>query len=251
MAFQLGIPRFRKYKFFGNNVWGNIYILKKFRAKDVVFSRINKRLTLKHILVNPVKLRQKRKSFRTLCLYMSLECKRYYHSMRETQFRRILRKSVKGIFDNLIRSPDRLVNLLELRLDGLLLKTGLFSHPAYVRHLVKYRHILVDGKVVDYTSSVLKIGSVISFGNNVVAVNLLLNLLRIMYKINLTATRLDIKDYGYLFYPFYVINRLCYLSFCLKTLTIRVIAAPTYVKNVYYPFGMDISKIYGGYPFIR
>lgn len=90
------------------------------------------------ITVNPVKLRQKKLSLRSLCLYLSMQLKRYYHNIREGQFRNILRKAVKRSLEDcwsLRKNHDRLLSLLDLRLDGLLFKTGLFSHPQYLRHL--------------------------------------------------------------------------------------------------------------------
>ncbi len=251
MAFQLNKPRYRKYKFFGNNLWGRLFVSKKFRSKDVIFARISKKLTLKAISVNPVKLRQKRKSFRTLCLYSSLALKRYYHNMRETQFRRILRKSVKGVVKKLIRTPDRLLTMLELRLDGLLLKMGLFSHPAQIRHFVRYGHILVNGQKVNFPSVVLDVGSIISFANTKLAFLLLHNFIRSMIKLKVRAKRLKVDNYHFLYFPLIVANRVCYLHLCYRTLTIAILDKPTYSRNVYYPFVLDAKKVLAGYPYVR
>ncbi|WP_336659532.1 30S ribosomal protein S4 [Leucobacter sp. USHLN153] len=56
---------------------------------------------------------------------------------------------------------ENLVEILEMRLDALVLRSGLARTTAQARQLVVHRHILVDGKIVDRPSFRVKPGQLI------------------------------------------------------------------------------------------
>lgn len=58
-------------------------------------------------------------------------------------------------------SGNTLVELLEMRLDALVLRAGFARTTAQARQMVVHRHILVDGKLVDRPSFRVKPGQVI------------------------------------------------------------------------------------------
>jgi small subunit ribosomal protein S4 len=68
-------------------------------------------------------------------------------------------------FEEARREPgmtgEALVELLEMRLDALVLRSGFARTTAQARQAVVHRHILVDGKLVDRPSFRVKPGQVI------------------------------------------------------------------------------------------
>lgn len=130
-----------------SNLWGRLFLSKRFREKEVLFARFNRQLTLKVLRVNPVKLRQRRLSLGGQCLVESLRFKRFHFNIREHQFRKLVGYAVRkpANFRKPSYAQDILVTLLESRLDTLLSRTGLFPTPQMVRQLISYREIMVDG----------------------------------------------------------------------------------------------------------
>lgn len=65
-------------------------------------------------------------------------------------------KQLRIVFEEARRTPgltgENLVELLEMRLDALVLRAGFARTTAQARQLVVHRHILVDGKIVDRPS---------------------------------------------------------------------------------------------------
>ncbi|MPV49354.1 MULTISPECIES: 30S ribosomal protein S4 [unclassified Pseudactinotalea] len=82
---------------------------------------------------------------------------RAQYGLREVQLRRV--------FDEARREPyltgESLVELLEMRLDALVLRAGFGRTIAQARQAVTHRHILVDGKIVDRPSYRVKVGQVV------------------------------------------------------------------------------------------
>ena len=82
---------------------------------------------------------------------------RAQYGIREAQFR--------NTFDEARRLPgltgDTFVELLEMRLDALVLRAGFARTTAQARQLVVHRHILVDGQLVDRPSFRVKPGQLI------------------------------------------------------------------------------------------
>jgi len=72
---------------------------------------------------------------------------------------------LKIAFNEARRSPgltgENLVELLEMRLDALVLRAGFARTTAQARQFVVHRHILVDGKLVDRPSFRVKPGQLI------------------------------------------------------------------------------------------
>ena len=82
---------------------------------------------------------------------------RAQYGIREAQFR--------NTFDEARRLPgltgDTFVELLEMRLDALVLRSGFARTIAQARQAVVHRHILVDGKLVDRPAFRVKPGQTI------------------------------------------------------------------------------------------
>ena len=93
----------------------------------------------------------------------------YAVSLREKQRLRaqygILEKQVRIAFEEARRTAgltgENLVELLEMRLDALVLRAGFARTISQARQFVVHRHILVDGKLVDRPSFRVKPGQLI------------------------------------------------------------------------------------------
>ncbi|MGO3733598.1 MAG: 30S ribosomal protein S4 [Canibacter sp.] len=74
----------------------------------------------------------------------------------------IREKQLRIVFDEARRQSgltgENLVELLEMRLDALVLRAGFARTQSQARQLVVHRHILVDGKIVDRPSFRVKPG---------------------------------------------------------------------------------------------
>ncbi|QNE34069.1 30S ribosomal protein S4 [Leifsonia shinshuensis] len=77
----------------------------------------------------------------------------------------ILEKQIRIAFEEARRSQgltgENLVELLEMRLDALVLRAGFARTISQARQFVVHRHILVDGKIVDRPSFRVKPGQLI------------------------------------------------------------------------------------------
>ena len=82
---------------------------------------------------------------------------RAQYGLREVQLQRVFEEARKesGL------TGESLVELLEMRLDALVLRAGFARTIAQARQAVVHRHILVDGKLVDRPSFRVKPGQVI------------------------------------------------------------------------------------------
>ena len=82
---------------------------------------------------------------------------RAQYGIREAQLQRVFKEArrEKGL------TGESLVELLEMRLDALVLRSGFARTIAQARQVVVHRHILVDGKVVDRPSFRVKPGQTI------------------------------------------------------------------------------------------
>ena len=82
---------------------------------------------------------------------------RAQYGIRESQLRTIFKEArrIEG------QTGENLVELLEMRLDALVLRSGFARTIAQARQAVVHRHILVDGKIVDRPSFQVKPGQVI------------------------------------------------------------------------------------------
>jgi len=82
---------------------------------------------------------------------------RAQYGIREAQLRRTFKEAKRA--DGL--TGENLVELLEMRLDALVLRAGLARTIAQSRQLVVHRHIMVDGQRVDRPSYRIKPGQMI------------------------------------------------------------------------------------------
>lgn len=83
---------------------------------------------------------------------------RAQYGVREAQLRRAVAEAKRR--DG--RTGDVLVQLLELRLDAVVLRSGMARTVAHARQIVVHRHVLVDGHVVDRPSYRVQPGQVVS-----------------------------------------------------------------------------------------
>lgn len=82
---------------------------------------------------------------------------RAQYGIREAQLLKVFKeaRSEKAL------TGESLVELLEMRLDALVLRSGIARTNAQARQMVVHRHVLVDGKLVDRPSFRVKPGQVI------------------------------------------------------------------------------------------
>jgi small subunit ribosomal protein S4 len=85
--------------------------------------------------------------------------KRMY-GVRERQFRRYVREAQRSRE----RTGDRLLEMLERRLDNVLFRLGFATTRAQARQFVSHGHVLVDGRRVTIASYRVKPGQVIGIG---------------------------------------------------------------------------------------
>jgi small subunit ribosomal protein S4 len=83
--------------------------------------------------------------------------KRIY-GLLERQFKNYFQKALKQKG----RTGENLIKLLERRLDNVVYRLGFAPSRKAARQLVRHRHILVDGNIVDIPSYLLKPGQVVS-----------------------------------------------------------------------------------------
>lgn len=82
---------------------------------------------------------------------------RAQYGIREAQLKRVFQEARRS--EGL--TGENLVELLEMRLDALIVRAGIARTTAQARQMVVHRHILVDGQLVDRPSYRLKPGQLI------------------------------------------------------------------------------------------
>ncbi|UNX53250.1 30S ribosomal protein S4 [Georgenia sp. TF02-10] len=82
---------------------------------------------------------------------------RAQYGLREAQIQRVFEEARREQF----LTGESLIELLEMRLDALVLRSGFARTTAQARQAVVHRHILVDGQLVDRPSFRVKPGQVI------------------------------------------------------------------------------------------
>jgi small subunit ribosomal protein S4 len=77
---------------------------------------------------------------------------RRIYGLQEAQFRSLFRQAAqeRGI------TGENLIISLETRLDNIVYRLGFASSRKAARQLVRHRHILVDGRIVDIPSFLVK-----------------------------------------------------------------------------------------------
>lgn len=83
---------------------------------------------------------------------------KYAYGLGEKQLKRLVKKATKqkGV------SGDTLMQLVEMRLDNVVVRLGISPSNAAARQLVVHRHIRVNGNVVNKPSCILKEGDTIT-----------------------------------------------------------------------------------------
>lgn len=96
---------------------------------------------------------------------------KYTYGVLEKQFANLFNKAqrTKGI------TGEVLLQLLETRLDNVVYRLGIANTRAAARQLVNHRHIVVDGKVVDIASYLVKPGEVIGVREKSKSLEVILN----------------------------------------------------------------------------
>ena len=91
------------------------------------------------------------------------KAKRIYQIL-EKQFKNYFKKAQKLKKD----TGQNLLRLLELRLDNVLYRSGLFSSRSASRQIVNHGHILINGRKVNIPSYQVKKGQIITFKQKIV-----------------------------------------------------------------------------------
>lgn len=91
-------------------------------------------------------------------LRASQALKRFY-GLRDRQFRRVMTEAMRATD---ARTGDRLLELLERRLDNVLYRLGFASTRAQARQFVNHGHVLVNGRRVDIPSYRVRAGDVVA-----------------------------------------------------------------------------------------
>ena len=98
----------------------------------------------------------KRKKYSDYALRLEEKQKvRFHYCLKEHQLRRFIRNAKTGQSSNWI---NKLIGLLERRLDNVVFRLGLAPSIPAARQLISHGHIQVNGKRVDIPSFVLKPG---------------------------------------------------------------------------------------------
>jgi small subunit ribosomal protein S4 len=101
--------------------------------------------------------RRAKQSIYALQLRAKQRAKRYY-GVRERQFRRYVAEAQRGTG----LTGERLLVLLERRLDNVVYRLGFATTRAQARQFVNHGHVLVDGRRVDIASYSVRPGQVVT-----------------------------------------------------------------------------------------
>ncbi len=90
-------------------------------------------------------------------LFAKQKLKGYYGSVGEKQFRRYYKEAVRLRGD----TGQNLVGLLERRLDAVIYRAGFVPTVFSARQIVNHKHVMVNGKIVNIASYMVKEGDVV------------------------------------------------------------------------------------------
>lgn len=133
-------PKSRIARKFGEPIFGPDKVLSKKNYPPGIHGNNRRKKTSEY----GIQLREKQKA-------------KYTYGVLEKQFRNLFEKAsrTKGI------KGEVLLQLLESRLDNVVFRLGFAPTRDAARQLVSHRHIVVDGKVVNIPSYLLKPGQVV------------------------------------------------------------------------------------------
>ncbi|MCE5173904.1 MAG: 30S ribosomal protein S4 [Bacteroidales bacterium] len=133
-------PKTKIARKFGEPIYGPDKVLSKKNYPPGIHGNNRRKKTSEY----GIQLREKQKA-------------KYTYGVLERQFRNLFEKasSTKGI------KGEVLLQLLESRLDNVVFRLGIAPTRDAARQLVSHRHIVVDGKLVNIPSYLVKAGQVI------------------------------------------------------------------------------------------
>ena len=103
---------------------------------------------------------QRRRKYSEFCLQLEEKQKlRFHYGVREEQFRRLISKAKRSAGSNWM---DSLINLLEKRLDNVVFRLSFATSIPAAKQMISHGKVLVNGKKVDISSQILKVGDVVS-----------------------------------------------------------------------------------------
>lgn len=109
---------------------------------------------------------------------------RCHYALREKQLRRFIRDAKRGSASNWV---NKLVGLLERRLDNVVFRMGYAPSIRSARQLVNHGHIKVDGKKVNIGSYVVEQGGKVSLSDKALENQIVLRAMK--------APRLEMPDF--------------------------------------------------------
>lgn len=127
----------------------------------------------------------KRKKYSDYALRLEEKQKiRLHYGLKEEQLRRFIRNSKQGAAANWV---NKLIGLLERRLDNLVFRLGYAPSIRSARQLVSHGHVLVNGKKVNVGSFVVPQGSKVSISEKAKENQIVLQAAK--------SPRLEVPDY--------------------------------------------------------
>jgi small subunit ribosomal protein S4 len=149
-------PKSKIARKFGEPIYGPDKVLSKKNYPPGIHGNNRRKKTSEY----GIQLREKQKA-------------KYTYGVLEKQFRNLFEKAshTKGI------KGEVLLQLLESRLDNVVFRLGLAPTRDAARQLVSHRHIVVDGKVVNIPSYLLKPGQVVGVREKAKSLEIIANAL--------------------------------------------------------------------------
>ena len=127
----------------------------------------------------------KRKKYSDYALRLEEKQKlRYHYVLKERQLRRFIRQAKTGKSSHWV---NKLISLLEKRLDNVIFRLGFAPSIPAARQLITHGHVLVEGKKVDIPSFVLTENQAISIKEKSLKNQIVLQ--------GLQSPRLEMPDY--------------------------------------------------------
>ena len=131
--------------------------LKKMRALDVELPGLSRKSITKRPY-GPGEHGQKSQKVKDYSLRLNEKQKlRFNYGITERQLRRVVREAIRSK----TLTADKIIELLELRLDNVVFRGGLAPTIPAARQLVNHNHITVNNKRVNIASYRVKVGDVI------------------------------------------------------------------------------------------
>ena len=164
------LNRFKVYKTYNEDMWGSFYFKRK-KTKLVKFLYIMRmsylnRINPRYLDISSRFFKKKRFFFRTLeakAIHLNLKFRRYFTNINKKQLKRMVKKS------ELLESSYKksIANIVETRVDAILLRSNLFWSIRTIRQWINHGFILANLKPVYSSNYNLVVGEVLSFKKKV------------------------------------------------------------------------------------